>query len=68
MYHTTTLDARTLLVRTNSKGELNDVLSYINRKAKTRKQDLVNNLLNFAADNYSSDKTFKFNREVCYEK
>ena len=64
----TALDARTLFVHSNIEEELTDVLSYINRKAKTKKQNLANRLLNFAADHYATDKTFQFNRNECYER
>lgn len=68
MYHATTLDARTLIVRCDVEGELTELLAYINRKAKTRKQDIAHRLLAFAHENYAADKTFRFNREECYER
>jgi len=33
-----------------------------------KKEKLVNELLNFAAHNYSTDIDFKFNRDECYER
>lgn len=68
MYHATTLDARTMIVRSDAESELTELLSYINQKAKTKKQDIAHRLLAFAHDNYAADKTFRFNREECYER
>ena len=66
MYQATTLDARTLLIKADFESDLTELLSYINQKK--RKKDLVNRLLDFAKNNYETDKNFKFNREECYEK
>jgi len=68
MYQAATLDARTLIVRSDVKGELTALLTYINRKAKTKKQDLAVRLLDFAGHHYATDKTFRFNRDECYER
>ena len=37
-------------------------------KTKKKKQDLVNQFLDFAKSNYVTDKDFKFNRDECYER
>ncbi len=68
MYHATTLDARTLIVRSDAESELTELLIYINQKAKTKKEDVAHRLLTFAHDNYATDKTFRFNRDECYER
>ena len=68
MYQTTTLDSRTLLVRSENENDLTELLHYINKKAKIKKQDLVNRFLDFAAQNYNTDPDFKFNRDECYER
>ena len=68
MYQTTTLDSRTLLVKVEVESDLTELLSYINQKTKMKKQDLVNQFLNFAKNNYETDKNFKFNRDECYER
>jgi len=67
MYQTTALDSRTLLIKTEFESDLTELLSYINQKTKTKKQDLVNRFLDFAQKNYETDKNFKFNRDECYE-
>ena len=66
MYQTTALDSRTLLIKAEFESDLTELLSYINQKAK--KQDLVNRFLDFAKNNYETDKNFKFNRDECYER
>lgn len=68
MYQATTLDARTLIVRSDVEGELTELLAYLNRREQAKKQDLVNRLLTFANDCYATDKTFRFNRSECYER
>ena len=68
MYRTTTLDSRTLLIKTEFEDDLTELLLYINQKTKNKKQDLVNQLLDFAKKHYETDKNFKFNRDECYEK
>jgi len=68
MYQATTLDSRTLLIKVEFERDLTELLSYINQKTKTKKQDLVNQLLDFAKKNYETDKNFKFNRDECYER
>ena len=68
MYQATTLDSRTLLVKAEYESDLTELLSYINKKTKLKKQDLVNQLLDFAKNNYEVNKNFKFNRNECYER
>jgi hypothetical protein len=68
MYQATTLDSRTLLIKTELEDDLAELLSYINQKTKLKKQDLVNKFLDFAENNYEIDRNFKFNREECYER
>ena len=68
MYRATALNTRTLVVRSDVEEELTELLAYINLKAKTKKQDLVNRFLDFANGNYATDKSFKFNRNECYER
>jgi ATP-dependent protease HslVU (ClpYQ) peptidase subunit len=68
MYQATTLDSCTLLVKAEFESDLTELLSYINQKTKMKKQNLVNQFLDFAKDNYETDKNFKFNRDECYER
>ena len=68
MYQATVLDSRTILIKTEFEGDLTELLSYINQKTKMKKQDLVNRFLDFAKNNYETDKNFKFNRDECYER
>ena len=68
MYQATTLDSRTLLIKAEFEGDLTELLSYINQKTKIKKKDLVNKFLDFAKNNYETDKNFKFDREECYER
>lgn len=68
MYKTTTLDTRTLVVRSNVESELTELIAYINQKVRTNKQELATRFLSFATDNYATNKTFSFNRNECYER
>ena len=68
MYQATTLDSRTLLIKAEFESDLTELLLYLNKKTKIKKQDLVNQFLDFAKNNYETDKNFKFNRDECYEK
>jgi len=68
MYQATTLDSRTLLIKAEFESDMTELLSYINKKTKIKKQDLVNQFLDFAKNNYETDKNFKFNRDECYER
>jgi len=62
MHQATTLDSRTLLIKTEFEGDMTKLLSYINQK-KMKKQNLLNQFLDFAKNNYETDKNFKFNRD-----
>ena len=68
MYLTTALDSYTLLIKTESENDLTELLSYLNQKTKMKKLDLVNHFLDFAKNNYETDKNYKFNRDECYER
>ena len=68
MYRATTLDTRTLVVRSDVEGELTELVAYINQRARAKKQDLAARFLSFATDHYATDKTFSFNRNECYER
>jgi hypothetical protein len=68
MYQATTLDSRTLLIKAELESDLTELLLYINQKTKTKKQYLLNHFLDFAKNNYETDKNFKFNRDECYER
>jgi len=68
MYQATALDSHTLLIKAEFEGDLTELLSYINQKTKMKKQNLVNQFLDFAKNNYETDKNFKFNRDECYER
>ena len=68
MYQATALDSCTLLIKTEFESDLTELLSYLNQKTKMKKQDLVNQFLDFAKNNYETDKNFKFNRDECYER
>ena len=68
MYQATALDSHTLLIKADFESDLTELLSYLNQKTKMKKQDLVNHFLDFAKNNYETDKNFKFNRDECYER
>ena len=68
MLQSTTLDARTVIVRANTDSDMQDLLAFLNQTDRKRKEKLVASFLDFAKDNYQSDKSFKFNREELYDR
>jgi pantothenate kinase len=67
MLQSTTLDSRTVIIRADKESDILDLFIYLKQKAKDNKQHLLNRFLDFAKDNYTSDPSFKFNREDYYD-
>jgi pantothenate kinase len=68
MLQSTTLDSRTVIIRGDKESDIQDLLVYLNRKAKNSKKQLLNRFLDFAKDNYTLDPSFKFNREDYHDR
>ncbi|MDR3266439.1 MAG: hypothetical protein LBT24_02600 [Tannerella sp.] len=68
MLQTVSLDTKTLLLKAEHESDMSELLAYLNRTAKEKKENLLNRFLDFAKDNYTTDPSFKFNREEYYDK
>jgi hypothetical protein len=63
MYETMTIDAKTLIVKSDNESELAEVMDFI---AKKGKEQHINSFLKFASGNRKIIENYKFNREECY--
>jgi hypothetical protein len=63
MYETMTLDSNTLIVKSDNKKELSDIIEFISKKDKEKNMET---LLNLASKNRKRVTHYKFNREECY--
>jgi hypothetical protein len=63
MYETMTLDPNTIIIKSDNKKELSDIIDFISKKDKEKNMET---LLKFAAENRKIVKNYKFNREECY--
>jgi hypothetical protein len=59
------LDSNTIIVKSNNKEELSDIMDFILRKHKDKNIEL---LLKLASENRKRVKNYKFNREECYDR
>jgi hypothetical protein len=63
MYETMTLDSNTIIIKSDNKRELSDIIEFISKKDKERNMEA---LLKLASKNRKRVKNYKFNREECY--
>jgi hypothetical protein len=63
MYETTTLDSKTLIIKSDNEKELSEIIDFISKKDK---EENLRKLLKFASENRKIVKNYKFNREECY--
>jgi len=68
MLQSTTLDARTVIVRADADSDIQNLLIFLNQTEKKKREKLVTHFLDFAKDNYVSDPSFKFNRDELYDR
>jgi hypothetical protein len=64
MYETMALDKKTIIIKTGTENELNEIIDFI---AKKDKEKNINSFLKFASENRKIVKNYKFNRNECYE-
>jgi predicted HAD superfamily phosphohydrolase len=62
MYETMTLDSNTIIVKSDNKKELSDIMEFISKKGKEKSMEL---LLRLAAENRKRVKNYKFIRGEC---
>ncbi|MDR0411233.1 MAG: hypothetical protein LBH75_04580 [Treponema sp.] len=65
MYETMTLDSNTIIVKSDTKKELSDIIEFISAKDKEKN---IEALLRLASENRKRVKNYKFSREECYER
>jgi hypothetical protein len=65
MYETMTLDSNTIIVKSDSKKELSDIIEFISKKDKEKNMEA---LLRLASESRKRVNNYKFSREECYEK
>jgi hypothetical protein len=65
MYEAMTLDANTIIIKSDNKKELSDVIEFISKKDKEKNMET---LLKLASENRKRVKDYKFSREECYDK
>jgi hypothetical protein len=63
MYETTTLDPKTLIIKSDNEKEMSEIIDFISKKGKEKN---IKELLKFASENRKIVKDYKFNREECY--
>jgi hypothetical protein len=64
MYETMALDTKTIIVKSGTEKELNEIIDFISKKDKEQN---INSFLKFASENRKNVKNYKFNRDECYE-
>jgi hypothetical protein len=65
MYETMTLDSNTIIVKSDNKKELSDIMEFISKKGKEKS---VESLLRLASENRKRVKNYKFIRGECYDR
>jgi hypothetical protein len=65
MYETMTLDSNTIIIKSDNKKDLSDIIEFISRKDKEKN---IEALLKLASENRKRVKNYKFSREECYDK
>ena len=59
------LDATTILIKGDSEADLAEIIDFVSKK---KKQGYISSFLKFASKNKILSKTYKFNRDDCYDK
>jgi hypothetical protein len=65
MYETMTLDSNTIIVKSDSKKELSDIIEFISKRDNEKNMEA---LLRLASESRKRVKNYKFSREECYER
>jgi hypothetical protein len=65
MYETMVLNSNTIIIKSNNKEELSDIMDFILRKDKEKSMEA---LLKLASEHRKRVKNYKFNREECYDR
>ena len=65
MYETMTLNPNTIIVKSDNKKELSDIIDFISQRGREKNMEA---LLKLASKNRKIVKNYKFNREECYDR
>jgi hypothetical protein len=65
MYETMALDSNTIIVKSDTKKELSDIMEFISRKGK---ENNMEEFLRLASENRKRVKNYKFIRWECYDR
>jgi len=65
MFETMTLDAKTLIIKSDNEENLLEIIEFVTKK---NKENNLKSFLDFAARNRVLAKDYKFNRDECYER
>ncbi|GHV47297.1 hypothetical protein AGMMS49546_36740 [Spirochaetia bacterium] len=63
MYEAMTLDPNTIIIKSDNRKELSEIIDFISRKDKEKN---IESLLKLASENRKIIKDYKFNRDECY--
>jgi hypothetical protein len=65
MYETMALDSNTIIIKSDNKKELSDIIEFISKKDKEKN---IEALLKLASENRKRVKNYKFSRDECYDR
>ena len=65
MFETMTLDAKTLIIKSDSEEDLSEIIAIINQR---NKQKNMESFLEFATSIRKEAKGYKINRDECYDR
>jgi hypothetical protein len=65
MYETMTLDSNTIIVKSDNKKELSDIMEFISKRGKEKNMEA---LLRLTSENRKRVKDYKFVRGECYDR
>ena len=65
MCETISIDARTILVKSDSEKELSEIIDFVTKKSKEK---AMKSFLAFASSKRKKTENYKFDREECYAK
>ena len=66
MLQSTTLDSHRVIIQADEESDMYDLLNFLKQSTAEKRVNLLNRFLNFANDNYTTESSFKFNREELY--
>ena len=65
MCETMTIDAKTIIIKSDNENELSEIIDFLTQRDKERN---LKSFLEFATSKRKTVKNYKFSREECYAK